>query len=190
LAKIEREVAVHSEESPGRIVFKMNALEDQSVVKGLYQAAQAGVTVDLIVRDTCRLRPGIEGLSENIRVVSIVGRFLEHSRVYYFRNGGDEEFYIGSADCMKRNLDSRVEIFAPVESSKMREELRFLFDAQLADTRGAWKMRPDGSYIRVEPQNGKKPSSSQAQLIERAEKRLKEATRLKRRKPQGIKRRR
>src|SRR5262249_10939339 len=106
LGKIAREIAVHSPASPGLIRFKMNALEDADITRALYLASRAGVRVELIVRDTCRLRPGIAGLSETVRVVSIVGRFLEHGRVYYFRNGGDEEYFIGSADCMKRNLES------------------------------------------------------------------------------------
>ncbi len=187
LEKIEREIKNHTAETPGRIVFKMNALEDPAIVKALYGASQAGVKVELVIRDTCRLRPGIKGLSETTRVVSVVGRFLEHARVYYFHNSGDEEFFIGSADCMKRNLDSRVEIFAPVEEEGMRSELRLLLEAQLADTRGAWEMNADGSYRRVLPSGGA-PSSSQVQMIARAEDRLKEVTRLKRRKPRGLKR--
>lgn len=187
LGKIEREIKKHSAEAPGRIVFKMNALEDCSIVKALYRAARAGVRIDLIIRDTCRLRPGIKGLSESVRVVSIVGRFLEHSRIYYFKNGGEEEVFISSADCMKRNLESRVEIFAPVDDRGMRDELMFAMEAQLADTRGAWEMRADGSYVRVEPVDGE-AVSSQEQMIARAESRLKEATRLKRRKPRGLKR--
>ena len=111
--------------------MKMNALEDVDITRALYRAAQGGVKIDLIVRDTCRLRPGIPGLSESVRVVSIVGRFLEHGRIYYFRNGGTEEYFIGSADCMKRNLESRVEAVAPVEDPTLRKELRAVFDAQL-----------------------------------------------------------
>jgi len=110
LTKIERERKLHTPEQPGRIQFKMNALEDVDIVRALYEAAREGVGIDLIVRDTCRFRPGLEGLSETARVVGIVGRFLEHTRIYYFQNGGDEEYFIGSADCMKRNLESRVEV--------------------------------------------------------------------------------
>jgi polyphosphate kinase len=116
LKRIERETQKHSAKSPGLIQFKMNALEDKDVTQALYRAAQAGVQVDLIVRDTCRLRPGIPGLSDNARVIGIVGRFLEHTRIFYFRNGGDEEYFIGSADCMKRNLESRVEVVTPVDN--------------------------------------------------------------------------
>src|SRR5271156_2908971 len=113
----------------------MNALEDVDITRALYRASQAGVKVELIVRDTCRLRPGIQGLSETVRVVSIVGRFLEHGRIYYFRNGGAEEYFIGSADCMKRNLESRVEVVVPVEDPALREQLRHILDLQLNDQR-------------------------------------------------------
>jgi len=154
LAKIAREIENHSDESPGLIQFKTNALEDADVTRALYRASRAGVAVDLIVRDTCRLRPGIPGFSENVRVISIVGRFLEHSRIYYFRNGGDEEYYIGSADCMSRNLESRVEILVPVEAPELRLDLRFLLDTQLADRCSAWEMQSDGSYVQRRPEPG------------------------------------
>ena len=164
----------------------MNALEDADVTRALYRASQAGVKVDLIVRDSCRLRPGIPGLSENVTVISIVGRFLEHSRILYFRNGGEEEYYIGSADCMKRNLESRVEQMVPIESPALRKQLRFMLDAQLADQRSAWEMQPDGSYVQRQPRDERKDKSSQQILIERAEKAYKDATRLRKRTPKGI----
>ena len=151
LKRIRREIAAHREESPGRIQFQMNALEDPEVTRALYVAASKGVSVDLIVRDSCRIRPGIAGLSENIRVVSIVGRFLQHSRIFYFRNGGDEEYYLGSADCMGRNLSARVEVLVPVESAALRSELRQVLDIQMADRRCAWEMGPDGSYTQRTP---------------------------------------
>src|SRR6185436_12114992 len=100
-----------------------------------------------IVRDTCRLRPGVPGLSETVRVVSVIGRFLEHARIYYFRNGGTEEYLLGSADCMKRNLESRVEVVVPVEDPLLREELRAVFEAQLVAARGSWAMQADGTYV-------------------------------------------
>jgi polyphosphate kinase len=128
----------------------MNALEDADITRALYAAAQAGVRVELIVRDTCRLRPGIPGLSDSISVISIVGRFLEHARIYYFRNNGAEEYFIGSADSMKRNLESRVECLVPVEDANGRKRLRAILDLQLAPNRNAWLMQPDGSYIRSE----------------------------------------
>ena len=112
----------------------MNALEDADITRALYRASQAGVKVDLIVRDTCRLRPGIPGLSENVRVVSIVGRFLEHGRIYYFRNGGAEEYFIGSADCMTRNLESRVEVVVPVEDPTLATNCARVLDASSSPT--------------------------------------------------------
>jgi polyphosphate kinase len=150
LEKIEREVELRSRNPnyEALLQFKVNALEDGDITQALYRASQAGVKIDLIVRDTCRLRPQLHQLSENIRVVSIVGRFLEHGRIYYFRNGGDEEYFIGSADAMTRNLESRVEVLAPVEDKQPRKELRTLLDCQLKPNRCQWVMRPDGSYIR------------------------------------------
>ncbi len=186
LQRIDREIDQHSPESPGLIQFKTNALEDTDITRALYKASRAGVQIDLIVRDSCRLRPGVPGLSENIRVISIVGRFLEHARIYYFRNGGEEEYLIGSADCMKRNLKSRVEVVTPVEDPALREQVRQMLDAQLNDTRGAWAMEPDGSYTRIDPEPGEKPRGSQQLLIDVAEKRFKQATRLNKRKPKGI----
>jgi polyphosphate kinase len=147
LERIEREAALGAE---GLIQLKMNALEDADVTRALYRASQAGVRIDLLVRDTCRLRPGIEGLSSTVRVVSIVGRFLEHSRIYYFRNNGAEEYFIGSADCMKRNLESRVEVLVPVEDTTCRQRLRAVLDLQLAPNRNAWIMQADGRYVRAE----------------------------------------
>jgi polyphosphate kinase len=168
IEKIGHEVENHKQYQNGLVQFKMNALEDADVVFALYQAAQAGVKIDLIIRDTCRLRPGIEGLSESVNVISIVGRFLEHGRIYYFYNGGEEEYFIGSADSMKRNLESRVEVLAPVEEGALRQELRMTLDAQLGDQRGAWEMQPDGSYIQRNPQGSNR--SAQQLLAEAAEK--------------------
>jgi polyphosphate kinase len=189
LEKIAREAALHRADEPGRIQLKMNALEDGDVTRALYEAARAGVPVDLIVRDTCRLRPGLPGLSESVRVVSIVGRFLEHARIWYFRNGGDEEYWIGSADCMKRNLESRVETLVPVEDPRLREELRTVLDAQLADLRSAWELRSDGTWLQRSADPGDDARSSQQLLIEAAEKRLRGATRLRKRSTKGIARR-
>jgi len=172
LAKIEREALRHRENGGGLIQFKINALEDGDIVKALYQASQAGVQIDLIVRDSCRLRPGIPGLSESIRVVSIVGRFLEHSRVYYFRNGGTEEYFISSADAMKRNLEARVEVLCPVEAPALAREIRAILDVHLQDSRSAWEMQPDGSYIQRMPADPGAVGGSHCQLIEHAEKRV------------------
>jgi polyphosphate kinase len=178
LARIEREIEHHKKKKGGLIQFKTNALEDKEITRALYRASQAGVHVDLIVRDTCRLRPGIEGLSENIRVISIVGRFLEHSRIYYFKNTGEEEYFIGSADIMKRNLEERVEVMTPVEPKILQTELRKIIDVQLKDKRGAWEMQPDGSYIQLQPSPRGEQRSAQEQLIDQAGKRLAEARRL------------
>lgn len=149
--KINREIDHHKRDGSGLIQMKMNALEDAEITRALYRASQAGVKIDLIVRDTCRFRPGLPGISENARVVGIVGRFLEHARIIYFHNGGDEEYYIGSADMMRRNLDSRVEVHAPVENPELRQELRLILDVQLADTRSAWDMDSDGNYTQRVP---------------------------------------
>ncbi len=175
LNKIEREIKLHQDGSPGHIQLKMNALEDSDIVKGLYQATQAGVKVDLIVRDTCRFRPGIKGLSETGSVVSIVGRFLEHARITYFHNGGDEEYFIGSADLMQRNLMHRVEVLVPVESPALRQELRLILDVQLSDKHNAWDMQPDGTYIRRTPSEDDKSMSCQETLIGVAERRVEAA---------------
>jgi len=172
LAKIEREITLHREAGGGLIQFKINALEDGDIVTALYRASQAGVTIDLIVRDTCRLRPGIAGLSENIRVISIVGRFLEHSRMYYFRNGGAEEYFISSADAMKRNLEARVEVLCPVEAPALAREIRAILNVHLADSRSAWDMQPDGSYIQRTPADTDVTGGSHCQLLELAEKRV------------------
>ena len=172
LQKIEREIKGHHSERPGLIQLKANALEDRDLIASLYRASQAGVHIDLIIRDTCRLRPGIPGLSDNIRVISLVGRFLEHTRLFYFRNQGEEEYFIGSADLMQRNLESRVEICVPVESPRLRKLLRELLDLQLNNERNVWEMRNDGTY---EQRQGKTKDSAAClhrRLIERAEKRL------------------
>ena len=171
LERIKRETRHQEEGRDGLIQIKMNALEDVDITRALYEASRAGVKVDLIVRDTCRFRPGIPGLSENARVVSIVGRFLEHARIIYFRNGGAEEYYIGSADMMQRNLESRVEVHAPVEDPEMRQELRLMLDAQLADQRSAWDMQSDGTYIQRAPSDGS-GKGAQETLIGVAERRL------------------
>jgi polyphosphate kinase len=175
LARIERERKLHSSENPGLIQFKMNALEDADITRALYEATRDGVQVDLIVRDTCRYRPGIPNLSETGRVISIVGRFLEHTRIYYFRNGGDEEYFIGSADCMKRNLESRVEVVTPVTGDALREELRFMLDSQLSDYRNGWLMDSDGNYTKRMPRNEAEETGSQQLMLDRAKKREKQS---------------
>ncbi len=188
LNKIKREIEKHSDNSPGLIQFKTNALEDVDITRALYEASQAGVKVDLIIRDTCRLRPGVPGLSENIRVISIVGRFLEHTRIYYFRNGGDEEYYVGSADMMMRNLEARVEVVVPVEPIELREELRTILLTQLEDKRSAWEMQGDGTYVQRTSASTKDTSCHET-FIRLAQAREKDAERRKTRSPQQLRKR-
>jgi len=182
IAKIEREIAQHQEKGGGLIQFKMNALEDGEIVKALYRASLAGVKIDLIIRDTCRLRPRISGLSENVRVISIVGRFLEHSRIYYFHNAGSDEYFIASADAMKRNLGARVEVMCPIETPALTREMRTVLDIHLNDQRSAWEMLADGSYQQRGGHAGEGVEGSHAQLIARAERRLKESLKQKKKK--------
>ena len=148
---IQREAKLAKNGKKGRIIAKMNALVDPEIIKELYKASQAGVSIDLIIRGICCLRPGIEGVSDNIRVISIIGRFLEHSRVFYFHNNGKEQYYIGSADWMPRNLDRRVEAVVPIEDPPLQAELSELLQICLNDNRLAWEMQPDGSYKQRKP---------------------------------------
>lgn len=171
LNKIEREIAHQKQGKNGLIQFKTNALVDRDIVEALYRASQAGVHADLIVRDSCRLRPGIKGLSDNIRIVSLVGRFLEHTRIFYFKNNGDEEYYIGSADLMKRNLESRVEVCTPITGTQHQALLRELLDLQLTNCRNVWEMQSDGSYVQRHADNEKNTLCIHQQLIAKAEKR-------------------
>mgnify|MGYP000011754015 FL=1 len=143
---VRREAERARDGERARIVVKVNGLEDPEMVAELYRAGMAGVDVDLIVRDICRLRPGIEGVSDSIDVYSHVGRFLEHSRIFYFENGGDPEYFVGSADWMTRNLDYRVEAVAPVTDIDLRRQLRFVLELMLRDNRNCWEMRSDGTY--------------------------------------------
>ncbi|HYH45027.1 MAG TPA: polyphosphate kinase 1 [Thermoanaerobaculia bacterium] len=152
----------------GRIVAKMNSLEDTQIIEALYAASAAGVEIDLIVRGICRLRPGLPGRSETIRVISIVGRFLEHARIFCFGNGGRPEYFFGSADWMSRNLDYRVEAIAPIEDPRAKDELQAILDIQLADNTKAWDMRPDGTYVQRRPAEGEEPRNSQELLMQRA----------------------
>ncbi len=150
LARIEREIEHQAAGRGGRIVMKLNAIVDPAIIRALYRASQAGVQVDLLVRGICSLRPGLPGVSETIRVRSVVGRFLEHSRIFYFRNGGEEEFSIGSADMMERNLDRRVEAVTPVDDPALQERLRDVLDVMLRDDRRAWDLGADGVWRRAE----------------------------------------
>jgi polyphosphate kinase len=152
---IEREAGHARKGHPARIVLKMNALTDDRMIRALYRAAQAGVSIDLIVRGTCCLRPGIPGVSDRIRVRSIVGRFLEHSRIFWFLNGGADELYIGSADMMERNLDRRVEVLVPVLDSTRRVHLRDVVLATcLRDSVRVWMLDSASHYEQTEASNG------------------------------------
>lgn len=163
---IRQEIASHKKNGNGYIILKMNALEDQGMIRALYEASRAGVKVDLIVRGVCSLRPGIPGVSENITVKSILGRFLEHSRIYYFHNGGNEEVYVGSADMMPRNLNRRVEVLFPIEGPKLIRRLRDdILQRCLDDEAGSWYMNSDGVFTRCPREPGKRLLSSQAWFL-------------------------
>lgn len=164
---VRREVQHHREGRPARIVVKVNALEDPGMVAELYGASRAGVAIDVIARDICRLRPGLDGISDTIRVHSVVGRFLEHSRIFVFENGGDPEYFIGSADWMARNLDRRVEAVAPVEDPALRNELAFIVETMLSDNRRRWVMHGDGTYHQVRAEPGEPEIDAQAVLMQR-----------------------
>ncbi len=168
IALIEREIEHCKNNFPGRIVAKMNALVDPQIIATLYKASRAGVQIDLIVRGICCLRPGIKEISENIRVISIVGRFLEHSRIFYFHNNAEEEIYIGSADWMPRNLDRRVEAITPIEDLGIAKDLQEILGIMLADNRNAWDLQPDGRYVQRHPAADCPQASSQEILMEMA----------------------
>jgi polyphosphate kinase len=165
---IEREIR-HSKKGHSRqLIFKMNSLVDAPLIRTLYRASQAGVKVQLLVRGSCCLRPGIPGVSDNIEVVSIVGRFLEHSRIYYFHNGGQDEIYMGSADLMPRNLNRRVEILFPLKDQELVSRVKDqILTVYLADTVKARRMLSDGTYTRCEV-DAKKAISSQGALLAKA----------------------
>jgi polyphosphate kinase len=165
-ALIRREIDQQQNGNQGHLIFKMNSLVDKGIIKLLYEASQAGVKIDLIVRGMCSLKPGRPGVSENIRVISIVGRFLEHSRIYYFHNGGEEEIFLGSADLMPRNINRRVEVLFPVQEPTY---IRYLKDdvlhIYLKDNLKSREMQSDASYIRIAPGDGELPLSSQEWLL-------------------------
>jgi polyphosphate kinase len=166
IEEIEKTIAAHSEESPARIAMKMNSLVDGRCIRALYAASQAGVQVDLNVRGICCLRPGVPGISENIRVVSIVGRLLEHSRVYAFQRGGEHTVFIASADLMPRNLDHRVELAVPIESEQLRSEILDTLERAFADNQNSWDLDSDGLWERRSPVLGEQPRSLQLELAE------------------------
>jgi polyphosphate kinase len=164
-ARIQREIEHVATGGPARIIVKVNALIEPQIIRALYRASSAGVKIDLIVRGICSLRPGVAGLSENIRVVSIVGRFLEHSRVFYFFNGGKEEFFCSSADWMDRNFFHRNETCFPIRQQPLKKRLKKELELFLADNCQSWELHGDGSYTRTQP-GEETPVAAQRTLIE------------------------
>jgi polyphosphate kinase len=168
LALIRREIDQCKAGKSGRIIAKMNSLVDPQIIATLYDASKAGVQIDLIVRGICCLRPGLKSVSENIRVISVIGRYLEHSRIFYFHNDGNEELYIGSADWMPRNLDRRVEAVTPVEDPDLAKDLQEILSVMLSDNRQAWELQPDGSYVQRHPNEGEPERSAHKMLTDLA----------------------
>ena len=169
VALIEREIEHCRNGNQGRIVAKMNSLVDGQIIETLYRASKAGVSIDLIVRGICCLRPGIPEISDNIRVISVIGRFLEHSRIFYFQNNGAEEVYIGSADWMTRNLSRRVEAVTPVEDQQIAKDLQEILGVMLADNRQAWELQSDGTYVQRKPTKDSQAQSTHDVLMAMAE---------------------
>jgi len=173
IGMIEREVELHRRNGGGgRIIMKMNALVDDKTIRSLYRASGEGVRIDLIVRGICCLKPGIPGISDHIRVISIIGRFLEHSRAYYFAKGGQPELYLGSADLMPRNLDHRVETLFPVPDRKLIQVVKSDLELMLLDNVKAWQMLPDGTYRKVSRNNGQEINSQNIFLNQSARKKI------------------
>jgi polyphosphate kinase len=154
--------------TPASIRIKVNALHDAQMIDELYRASAAGVQIDVVSRRICGLRPGVKRMSENIRVRSVLGRFLEHSRFLIFQRGEEARYLLGSADLLPRNLDHRIEVVAPIEARPLQAELDAVFDALLADTSQAWELGSDGAWSRIAPPNGERPRSAQSQLMQRA----------------------
>jgi polyphosphate kinase len=168
IEKIDREAANQKAGKPARLLVKVNGILEPAVVKALYRASQAGVKIDIACRGICSLRPGIAGVSDNIRVISVVDRFLEHSRIFYFENAGSPEVYTGSADWMDRNLSRRVEVVFPVEQPELKQRVIDVLKTTLADTAKARELLPDGTYRRVKPPDGQPPLRSQTRFLEQA----------------------
>jgi polyphosphate kinase len=168
IEEIEATVAAHEAGEETRIALKMNSLVDAGCIQALYRASQAGVPVELNVRGICCLKPGVPGVSDNVRVVSIVGRFLEHSRVYAFQRGEETRVVMGSADMMPRNLDNRVELVAPVEDPALRAEMMDVLERCFADNSNAWELGSDGEWTRIVRADGEPRRDVQAELRERA----------------------
>ncbi len=169
---IDRETELHTEENPGLIIVKMNALAHEEVIQALYRASQKGVKIKLMIRGVCCLRPNIPEISENIEVRSIIGRFLEHTRIIYFKNGGNEEYYLTSADWMTRNLHKRVELMFPIEDFSLRLQLKNLLDMYWKDNTKSWLLNSDGTYSKIEVGESVKHFSAQEHLLEQSQKKI------------------
>jgi polyphosphate kinase len=168
IAWIDNEAEIARSGRPGRIIARMNSLTEHGVIQALYRASQAGVQIDLIIRGICCLRAGVEGVSENIRVRSLVGRLLEHTRVYHFGGGGDAQTFISSADWMYRNLHRRVEVACPIDDPDLRARIfEEVLEWGLRDNQQAWLLQPGGRYVRSSIQDGEEPFRSQESLIAR-----------------------
>lgn len=172
---IRQEIDYQSRYGNGRIIAKMNALDDVSIIRDLYRASQAGVQIDLIIRGHCRLRPGLPGISDNIRVISILGRFLEHDRIFYFHSNGEQQLFIGSADWRGRNLDERVELVVPIEEPALKDRLLNILDEALNDNRLAWNLDSDGYYTQRCPKEEEKERNFHKILMKQAVKRVKDS---------------
>jgi polyphosphate kinase len=168
---VQREIDHARAGNPARIIAKMNSLVDPDMIRLLYEASQAGVEIQLIIRGICCLRPGLPGISDRIQVISVIGRYLEHSRIFCFHNDGDEEYYIGSADWMPRNLDRRVEAVTPIEEPALVQEVQTLLDIMLSDNRQAWDLQPDGTYVQRRPAPHEPERNTHLLLMERARQR-------------------
>ena len=169
VTRIREEIALAKSGKKGRIIAKMNSLEDEVITELLYEASRAGVKITLIIRGFCSLKAGIPGLSENIEVISVIGRFLEHSRVFYFGSGQEEpakgEFLIGSADWMHRNLHNRVELITPILDQKLKDKLWEFINIILSDNRQAWYLKEDGSYVQKVPAQGEEERATHQELM-------------------------
>jgi polyphosphate kinase len=180
MAKILQEIKNKKAGKPARIIAKMNSMEDEVITEALYEASRTGVQVTLVVRGFCSLKPGVKGLSDNIQVISIIGRFLEHSRIFYFANGSDVplegDFYIGSADWMHRNLHNRVELITPIYDGKLKEKLWEFLEIIQNDNRQAWILQEDGSYIQKVPVDGEEERGTHAILMQKTIQREKALT--------------
>jgi polyphosphate kinase len=173
---IQQEIRFQEKNGTGRIIAKMNALDDIGIIRQLYRASMAGVEIDLIVRGHSRLRPQLPGYSDNIRVMSILGRFLEHDRIFYFHNDGEPSLFIGSADWRNRNLKDRVELIAPIKEDHLRQELIQILEDALADNQLAWDLDADGHYKLRFPDEGESKRNFHEQLMKQARKRAKQAS--------------